>query len=61
MNVIGLRHMLEVCHKMDKLECLVHISTAYANCDREEITETVYEPPMSPEKLIEATEYVDLH
>ncbi|ELU15810.1 hypothetical protein CAPTEDRAFT_228509 [Capitella teleta] len=59
MNVIGLRHMIRVCHKLNKLECLVHISTAYANCDREDISEAVYEPPMSPEKLIEATEWMD--
>ena len=56
MNVLGLRHVLQVCHKMEKLECMVHISTAYANCDRNEIFETVYEAPTSPDKLIGSLE-----
>jgi fatty acyl-CoA reductase len=35
------------------------VSTAYANCDRVHISETVYNPPVKPEKLIEAVEWLD--
>lgn len=31
---------------------MVHISTAYANCDIPYISEKVYDPPMDPKKLI---------
>ncbi len=37
----------------------IHVSTAYANCDRLHISEEVYNPPVKPEKLIEAIEWLD--
>ena len=37
---------------------MVHASTAYANCNLRETEERVYPPPVSPEKLIEATEWM---
>ncbi|KIH55452.1 hypothetical protein ANCDUO_14391, partial [Ancylostoma duodenale] len=38
---------------------LVHVSTAYANCDRAETEEKVYEPPVAPQKLLEAIRWMD--
>ena len=35
------------------------MSTAYANCDRLRITEEVYPPPVQPERIIEASEWMD--
>jgi len=35
---------------------LVHISTAYANCDRRCIDEVVYPAPLSPKKVVSAVE-----
>jgi len=37
----------------------VHVSTAYANCEREEIEETIYPPPCDPDKLIQSMEWMD--
>jgi len=46
----------EVC--MCLLQALVHISTAYANCDRRCIDEVVYPAPLSPANVVSAIEYV---
>ena len=37
---------------------MIHVSTAYANCDRQHISEVIYNPPVKPEKLIEAVEWI---
>ncbi|KAH7724479.1 male sterility protein [Aphelenchoides avenae] len=58
MNVVGTRRLIALCHKMPKLISVVHTSTAYANCNLQETEERVYPPPVSPEKLIEATEWM---
>ena len=42
------------------LQSLIHVSTAYANCDREQVAEQVYDPPLHPRKLIDAVEWVTL-
>lgn len=38
------------------LQVFVHVSTAYANCDRPFIEEIVYPTPVEPQKLIDALE-----
>ena len=40
-------------------QALVHVSTAYANCDKKEIGETVYPPPADPHKLMECVDWMD--
>lgn len=37
----------------------MHISTAYANCDRSHISEEVYNSPVKPEKIIEAVDWLE--
>ncbi|KAB7508033.1 putative fatty acyl-CoA reductase [Armadillidium nasatum] len=59
MNVLGTIRMVELCHKMDKLVALIHVSTAYCNCDRQEVKEIVYPPPMDPYKLIQLVDWMD--
>lgn len=59
MNVVGVQHLLSICRKMSQLQSLVHVSTAYANCDRDQVAERVYEPPLHPRKLIDAVEWMD--
>ncbi|KAJ8299133.1 hypothetical protein KUTeg_023193 [Tegillarca granosa] len=54
-----LRKMVNICRKFKNLEVFVHISTAYANCDRPFIEEIVYNPPVEPQKLIDAIEWMD--
>lgn len=59
MNVQGTRRLVHLCHKMPKLEALVHVSTAYCNCDRnDEIEETVYPLPHDPQHIIGAMEWM---
>ncbi|XP_033646092.1 fatty acyl-CoA reductase 1-like isoform X1 [Asterias rubens] len=58
LNVGSVQKMVALCHGMKKLEVLVHVSTAYANCDRKHIEEVVYPPPMDPYKLMNTTEWM---
>lgn len=42
----------------DSFQVLLHVSTAYCNCNVKYIDEKVYEPPLAPHKLLDACEYV---
>ncbi|CAJ0609916.1 unnamed protein product [Cylicocyclus nassatus] len=59
MNMVGTMRLVALCHKTKNLVALVHISTAYANCDRAETEEKVYTPPIAPQKLLEAVQWMD--
>lgn len=58
-NVLGTQRLIELCHDMVNLEALIHVSTAYSNCDRHEVTEVVYPPPFSPEQIMQCVEWMD--
>jgi fatty acyl-CoA reductase len=59
MNVGGVQSLLAVCHALQNLKALVHVSTAFSNCDRTEIDEAVYPPSIPPNKLMEALDWMD--
>lgn len=59
MNIIGVKSMLELAKKVQNLAAFVHISTAYANCDRSVINEEIYPPPLYPKQLLSAVEWMD--
>uniref|UniRef100_A0A0N5B4U2 Fatty acyl-CoA reductase n=1 Tax=Strongyloides papillosus TaxID=174720 RepID=A0A0N5B4U2_STREA len=59
MNLIGTHKLVEICKKMKNLKCIVHASTAYANCQLNETTEDVYPSPVDPEQLISALNWMD--
>ncbi|RNA15898.1 fatty acyl- reductase 1-like [Brachionus plicatilis] len=59
MNIIGTKKVIDLSKQMKNLEALVHVSTAYANCDRQHISEVVYNPPVQPEKIIEAVDWIE--
>lgn len=40
-------------------QALIHVSTAYCNCDREEVREIIYSPPYDPQKIIETMDWMD--
>lgn len=40
-------------------QALIHVSTAYCNCDRKEVQEMVYPPPYDPQHVIECVEWMD--
>lgn len=59
MNVLATRRMLELCHKLPNIVSLIHVSTAYANCNLSEVDEIVYPPPFPPKQIIDATEWME--
>ncbi|KAK3603214.1 hypothetical protein CHS0354_036144 [Potamilus streckersoni] len=59
LNVLGVRKMVQLCQDFKQLQVFVHVSTAYANCDRRFIEEVVYPPSLEPQKLIDALEWMD--
>lgn len=58
MNVLGVQKVVELSHKLPLIESLVHVSTAYCNCDRYQINEEVYPAAMEPSKLLRAAEWM---
>ncbi|KAA0203854.1 hypothetical protein HAZT_HAZT006743, partial [Hyalella azteca] len=59
MNVLGVKRIIELCKKMKNLVSLVHVSTAYCNCDRNEVEELVYDPPSDAEALLKLIDLMD--
>lgn len=59
MNIIGTQKVIELCKDMKHLKVFVHVSTAYANCDRTTINEEIYKAPIEPKKLIEMLDLID--
>lgn len=56
-NISSVKHLTEFCARLEKLEALIHLSTAYSNCHKkDEIHEIFYEPPMSGDVIIETVE-----
>lgn len=58
MNIISTRKVIDLCKRMPNLEALVHVSTAYANCNRRYVSELVYNAPVHPERIIECTDWI---
>uniref|UniRef100_A0A665VQ65 Fatty acyl-CoA reductase n=1 Tax=Echeneis naucrates TaxID=173247 RepID=A0A665VQ65_ECHNA len=59
LNVMATQQLLSLAQQMQHLEAFIHISTAYANCNRKHIDEVIYPPPVEPKKLIESLEWMD--
>lgn len=51
-NMLGTKRLVELCHRMMSLDALIHVSTAYCNCDRTEVSEVIYAPPYNPDDVI---------
>ena len=41
------------------LQALIHVSTAYCNCDRLDVAEEIYPAPQDPEQVIACTRWMD--
>ncbi|KAL0196506.1 hypothetical protein M9458_010078, partial [Cirrhinus mrigala] len=54
LNVIATQQLLSLAQQMQHLQAFIHISTAYANCNRRHIDEVIYPPPVEPKKLIDS-------
>ncbi|XP_076120002.1 fatty acyl-CoA reductase 1 isoform X1 [Alosa pseudoharengus] len=59
LNVLATQKMVALAHRMKQLEVFIHVSTAYANCDRKLIEEVVYPPPVDYKKLVDTLEWMD--
>ncbi|KAK6191389.1 hypothetical protein SNE40_003093 [Patella caerulea] len=59
LNVLPVRKIIQLCRQFKSLMVLVHVSTAYANCDRPYIEESIYEPHVQPQKLIDSLQWMD--
>uniref|UniRef100_A0AAY4CA47 Fatty acyl-CoA reductase n=1 Tax=Denticeps clupeoides TaxID=299321 RepID=A0AAY4CA47_9TELE len=59
LNVIATQQLLTLALQMPNLEAFIHVSTAYANCNRRQIDEVIYPPPVEPKKLIDSLEWMD--
>ncbi|XP_016302889.1 fatty acyl-CoA reductase 1 [Sinocyclocheilus anshuiensis] len=54
LNVIATLQLLSLAQQMQHLQAFIHISTAYANCNRRHIDEVIYPLPVEPKKLIDS-------
>ncbi|XP_072574256.1 fatty acyl-CoA reductase 1 isoform X2 [Paramormyrops kingsleyae] len=59
LNVLATQKVVALARRMKHLEVFIHVSTAYANCDRTVIEEMVYPPPVDYKKLIDSLEWMD--
>ncbi|XP_069713637.1 fatty acyl-CoA reductase 1 isoform X2 [Phaenicophaeus curvirostris] len=59
LNVVATQELLLLAQQMKNLEVFMHISTAFAYCNRKQIEEVVYPPPVDPRKLIDCLEWMD--
>lgn len=59
MNTTGTKRVIDLCKKFENLKALVHLSTAFCNCDQEVMREKVYDCPHNPEDLIRMAEWMD--
>ncbi|XP_060534283.1 putative fatty acyl-CoA reductase CG5065 [Cylas formicarius] len=58
-NVLGTQRLVELCKRMTNLQALIHVSTAYCNCDRSEVKEMVYPPTISPDQIVSLVDALD--
>jgi len=58
-NVLGTKSVLDLCHKISDLDCLVHVSTAYAYCHMKRSEECLYPLKVSPTQVIKACDWMD--
>ncbi|CAG2168842.1 unnamed protein product [Oppiella nova] len=55
-NLIGTKYVMQLCRQCRRLEALVHVSTAYAFCQRSDLEERIYPMKVTPEEVIHAVE-----
>lgn len=52
MNVGAVASLMSLAQQMTRLQSLVHVSTAYANCNRDHTNEEVYPAPVQPHRAL---------
>lgn len=59
MNTTGTKRLLNLCKEMPNIKAIIHLSTAFCNCDQEVLLEKVYDTPHNPDDLIRCAEWMD--
>ena len=55
-NLIGTKYIMNICKECRNLEALVHVSTAYAFCQKSELEEKIYPMKANPQIVIRAVQ-----
>ncbi|GLH02167.1 LOW QUALITY PROTEIN: Putative fatty acyl-CoA reductase CG5065, partial [Gryllus bimaculatus] len=58
-NTTATKYLAEFCSRMPNIKAFVYISTAYSNCDRDEVGEEFYNAVHDPETIIRLVEVMD--
>lgn len=58
-NVCGTREILTLSKEIKDLKALVHVSTAYANCNRKDIDEKFYKTNLTGENALKLADCLD--
>ncbi|XP_058793398.1 fatty acyl-CoA reductase wat-like [Phymastichus coffea] len=58
-NVSGTKEMLDLSRQIQGLKVIIHVSTAYSNCNRMHIDEKFYDPPLSGDNAIKLVQSLD--
>lgn len=59
MNTAGTQRVIELCKEMKNLQALVHLSTAFCNCDIEVMKEEVYDCKDDPHEVMRTVKWMD--
>lgn len=57
-NVVSVDNLINLANKLVNLESLVHVSTAYSNCDRKRVEEVFYSTPIEADKLMDMSQWM---
>lgn len=58
MNLTGTKNVLDMCKEMKNLLAVLHLSTAFCNCDQDVSDEVVYDWPQKPMDLIKCAKWM---
>lgn len=58
MNLAGTKHVIDVCKQMPKVLAVIHLSTAFCNCDQEVSGEEIYDCLENPLDLLRCAEWM---
>lgn len=59
MNLLGTKHMIDICKRMPKVIAVLHLSTAFCICDETVSLEKVYDWHHDPKDLLKCAEWMD--
>lgn len=60
MNLLGTKHVIELCKRMTKISVFMHLSTAFCTSDEEGILyERVYDWKDDPKEILRCAEWMD--